>query len=126
MRGNRSDGEGEGGEEDWARNRGESPRRTLIYASRERLTKCSSRCNQRCMAERKAERTCVSIMLLPIDAREGKGGSYLLLISSVVNLTAAALPKIIRKLSDILSIVVHENLLIVKNYFNLPKNCVKK
>lgn len=76
-------------------NRGESPRRTLIYASRERLTKCSSRCSQRCMAEWKAERTCVSIMLLPIDAREGEEG--LLLISSTVNLTAVSLAEAYEK-----------------------------
>lgn len=50
--------------------------------------------SQRCMAERKAERTCVSIMLLPIDAMEGRRGRVLyispaILISSVVNSTAA-------------------------------------
>jgi len=58
-----------GGQRNRTRNRGESPRRTLIYASRERFMKRSSRCSQRCMAERKAERE-LALLLLPIDESE--------------------------------------------------------
>lgn len=51
-------------------------------------------------------------MLIPIDAREGNGGSYLLLITSAVNSTAVVQQKYMKSVRHL--IVVCKNLLIMK------------